>query len=686
VNAAVGTASVMVALVGSLVLVIRGIEGLFRPDRARAGRFETPVMAVLFGALGAMAVLELALLHDDFSLEYVANHSASSTPFVFKVASAWGALEGSIVLWALTLAVFVAGVWRRYRRRGTVDPLWAGALGILGVIALFFFGLMLTVSNPFRVCVEAGRVGCVTGSGAFWASAQAPLEGLGPNPLLQNHVLMAVHPPVLYVGYVGMAVPFAFAIAALLRGIRGKAWLEVSRSWTLVAWSFLGVGIVLGGLWSYEVLGWGGYWAWDPVENASLIPWLVATAFIHSAVVQRRRGLLQAWNFALVILAFGATILGTFLTRSGVVSSVHSFSQSPVGPVLLWFLAFVLVASFGLFLLRLDVISSSPRLDSLVSREGSFLVNNLILSIFAFVVVVGTLYPLFLEALTGDKASIGPPFFNRFAIPISITLLVVMAIGTVAPWRAASWSLLWERTRGPLVVAFGVGAAVALSGRANGYLLVGIVSGVFVIATAARTLAGRVRRRTAKTDESIPAALRKVIVNDPRYWSGQLSHVGVAVLAIGIALSANLVVTGTFDMTRSDTVEFAGMRLTFVEPAVVQETNRTILGARIAVARGERPAGTLMPAINDYFMQGMKIGTPSVATSWRGDLYLTLDRIDESRIALEAKWFPFLWMVWVGGFLIGLAPLLGWALRRGSRRVTTSVPDRREPAAEVTAA
>ncbi|RLE16317.1 MAG: heme lyase CcmF/NrfE family subunit [Actinobacteria bacterium] len=671
--AILGAVAILAAFLGCLALAFRGLISLVRPQRATPSRLQVPVLVVLMGAVASMGALQLALLTDDFSVAYVADHSASTTPFVFKIASAWAALEGSIVLWGLILALCIWTVWRRIAARSKNDQLWAAALGIMGIVGLFFFGLMLTVSNPFQVCLTPATVGCLEATWAVWTPAQAAMEGLGPNPLLQNHFLMALHPPLLYAGYVGLTVPFAFAMSALLIGRGGAAWLEASRSWTLVAWGFLTLGIVLGGLWSYEVLGWGGYWAWDPVENASFIPWLIATAFIHSSIVQRRRGMLQAWNFVLVILAFASTILGTFLTRSGIISSVHSFSQSPIGPILLWFLAFILVVSFGIFAARLNDVASSSRLDSMVSREGFFLVNNLVLSVFAFVVMLGTLYPLFLEAITGDTAGVGPPFFNRFAIPISLVLLVAMAIGSIAPWRSASPTLLWERIRLPFVISLAAGALAVMMDYRDGYLLLGVIAGTLVIATAIHRLFASAHRRTVKTDESMVAAIGKTLRGDRQYWSGQLSHIGVAILAIGIALSSNLAVTGTYSVKQFDTVSFAGMELMYLETVIRREPNREVIGARIVITRDGRQVGVLEPGINSYFMQGQSIGTPSVATSVGGDLYLTLVRIDDSGVSFKALWFPYVWLVWAGGLLIAMAPLWGWLGRRRSR-----IPDQVE--------
>ena len=487
-SAALGFLGIWIAILSSAYLAARGLLGLFRPDPSTPLKLGLPVLGVFGGGLLAMLALEMALLADDFTVSYVANHSASSTPFLYKVASAWAALEGSLVLWALVLAAFILFVWIGHRRKGDADPLGAGALGVMGVVALFFFVMLGTASNPFEICTVPGVQGCAASSALPWSTGLAPLEGLGPNPLLQNHPLMAVHPPMLYIGYVGLTVPFAFALAALLRAESGPGWLRRTQSWTRIAWVFLTAGIVLGGLWSYEVLGWGGYWAWDPVENASFWPWLIATAFLHSASLQMRRGVLQAWSYILVIAAFSSTILGTFLTRSGVIVSVHSFSQSPIGPALLWFLMFILVAALGLFAARIHLVGSSPRLDSVASREGVFLINNLLLTVFALVVLVGTLYPMLWEALRGQEVGVGRPFYDRIAIPLSLLLIGAMGIGAIAPYRVARGRIVWERMRSPLRFGLAVGALAVLLGQRNGWtLVVSVLAGFIALAAPCRT-------------------------------------------------------------------------------------------------------------------------------------------------------------------------------------------------------
>ncbi|MGB8362077.1 MAG: heme lyase CcmF/NrfE family subunit [Acidimicrobiia bacterium] len=663
-TASLGYLALVVAAGSSGWLIVRALGVVRGRSPGGRNRFQMPVLGILLGAVVAMSALEIAILTDDFSVEYVANYSASTTPLLFKIASAWGALEGSILLWGLILAGYLYTVYRRVAKRGAGDRLGGGALLVLGIVALFFFGMMLTVSNPFRACVEASTVGCASGSAMPWVSGSAAIEGRGPNPLLQNHILMAIHPPMLYLGYVGMAVPFSFAMSALMLGVTGSEWLRRTRAWTLVAWAFLTVGIVLGGWWSYEVLGWGGYWAWDPVENASFMPWLTATAFLHSAVVQERRGMLQAWNFVLVIATFALTILGTFLTRSGVILSVHSFSQSAIGPVLLWFLLVVLVVSFGLLAMRSSVVSSAPRLDSLVSREGAFLLNNLLLSVFAIVVLIGTLYPMFVEAFSGDRVGVGRPFFDRMAIPICFTLLLAMGIGPVTPYRAARPSVIWERIRLPFRLALGVGALAVILSYRSPFLLLGILTSSFVIFVIVVNLYRTARTMAQKREFGLATAALRVMRNDAPYWGGQLSHLGVAIVALGIAASSSLSVETTLELTQGETATVAGYELTYLHQFTRQESQRSSIGASVDVGYQGDSVSVLEPRLNQYGSSAT-IATPAVHTSFKGDIYLTIKGIGPDRVTLGVWWFPLIWMVYVGGLLAGLGGF--WSRLAGRR-------------------
>ena len=644
-----GLASTMVAVGAAATLAWRGFPALAGRGPVPASRTRGPVLWLLAGAAGAMAVLELGLLVDDFSIAYIADNHRRGTPLIFTLAAGWAALEGSIVLWGLVLAVFVFSTHRVMYR--DVHPLAWGALSVLGMVAVFWFGLMATVANPFAVCQVAADTGCAVPAWAPWTAADIPLDGRGANPLLQNHILMAVHPPVLYVGYVGFSVPFAIAMSSLAAGSRGSAWLGVTRRWTLTAWGFLTTGIVLGAWWSYEVLGWGGYWAWDPVENASFIPWLLATAFIHSSVVQVRRGVLQSWNYVLVIGSFAATILGTFLTRSGVIASVHSFTQSSIGPVLLVFLALVLIGSLALFSMRVHLVGSPPRLDSLASREGAFLLNNLLLAVFAFVVLAGTLFPLGVEAFQGTTVGVGRPFFDRWAVPLAYCLLLTMGIGPVTPFRVARARVLWLRLRTPLRLALAAASLVILVVSRNRHLIIVALLATFVVCAIGRHLLVLVSSRMAATGERAWPTLVGLLRRDAGYWGGQISHIGVAILAIGIAASSNLVTAATVDLSPGERVPFAGYELAYLAPFSRVEPTRTVVGAHIDVLRDGGRVTVLDPRLNDYGSASGPVITPAVHSTFGGDLYVSLTRLDGQGLQADVWAYPLQWMIWLGGLV-----------------------------------
>jgi cytochrome c-type biogenesis protein CcmF len=656
-----GTAGVIAALAGAILLIVRGVS----VAGGGAGDLVAPARLVLGGAVTAMVAMEAGLLTDDFSLAYIANHHATTTPFPFDVATAWAALEGSIILWGLILAGFTWAVTLRYRR--SPDALGAAALAVMGGVGVFFFGLMITVANPFEVCVSALGSGCAASSPWPLAAVDVPLNGPGPNPLLQNHLLMAIHPPMLYLGYVGLTVPFAYAIGALALGVPGPEWLRRSHRATLVAWSFLTVGITLGGWWAYEVLSWGGYWAWDPVENASFMPWLIATAFLHSGLVQQRRGMLQAWNFVLVISAFALTILGTFLTRSGTINSVHSFTQSAIGPALLGFLVLVLVGSFGLFTMRSHLVASSPRIETFVSREGMFLVNNLLLAVYGFVVLIGTTYPLLVEAFTGTQVGVGEPFFNRLAVPLSFALLLVMGFGPVTPWRGAAPGLLWRRLRWPALLALSAGLLTAGLVTRLGWVVLAVVLGVFVASAIVGLLIEMASTRSNKTGRPFLAEVGTVVGGDQPFWAGQLSHLGVVLVAIGIAFASNLANHATVDLEPGNSFDFAGYTLTYEAPFRRVEPNRVVEGARITVSQEGRAVGVLEPRINLYGSDGFAVFTPAVMSEPSGDLYLTLRALDSNRVTLTLDTSPLVWMIWLGGLTTAAGGAWSLTARRKER-------------------
>ena len=632
---AVGTSAAVLGIATLALGLRRGDDRLLRNGR----RY---VFVVLGAAVVAVAAMEWALLTHDFSIEYVAENNARSTPLLFTVTGLWAALEGSILLWALVLGGYLVFMARRFRDRAT-DPLVAWAILTGLAVALFFFVLMLGPANPFKTV------------------ANAPADGAGPNPLLQNHPLMAFHPPMLYLGYVGFTVPFAFAIAALVTGRFGEGWLADTRRATLVAWGFLTVGILLGAWWSYEVLGWGGYWAWDPVENASLLPWLTGTAFIHSVIVQERRGMLRVWNLSLVIATFCLTILGTFLTRSGVVDSVHSFTQSAIGPMLLGFLGLVAAVGIGLIAWRGDRLRAPGRIDSPVSRESAFLANNLLFAALAFVVLLGTVYPLLAEALQGRRLSVGEPYFDRMTTPVGLGLLFLMAAAPALPWRATSGDVLRRRL---LVPAWAGGIAMA------GAVVVGAreLAQVLTFGLAAFALAGIARQFWVGGRAHGPI---RAVRSNPRLYGGLVVHVGVVLIAVALAASSSYSTKREVRLREGQSATVRDYTVTYLDSSFERSDQKTTVSARVRVERGDDGLGVYAPAISSFPNSTQGIGTPSVRTGLREDVYLTLvsSPNERGRVTLGVAVNPLVLWLWIGGAVMALGTVIALApsLRRRDR-------------------
>jgi len=641
VNSVLGHTAVLLGLLACTAGIVTLAFGL-RTGQAnllRSGR--SYAWLVLAAAVLAVVVMERALITHDFSLSYVAANGSRETPLLFTVSSLWGALAGSILLWTLVLSLYTAGVVVKFRTRAT-DPLVAWATLVMFAVGAFFFALMLGPANPFTK-----------------VHGQVPLDGPGPNPLLQNHPLMVVHPPMLYLGYVGFTVPFAFAVAALVTGRLGEGWLLETRRWTLVAWGFLSVGIALGAWWSYEVLGWGGYWAWDPVENASFLPWLTATAFIHSVMVQERRGMLRVWNLSLVLATFSLTILGTFLTRSGVLDSVHAFTTSAIGPWILAFFGLVVAVSIALIGWRGDRLRSPGSIDSPVSREGAFLANNVLFSAFAFVVLLGTVFPLVVEAVNGNQLTIGGPYFNRMAEPLALCLLFLMAVAPALPWRKASGELLSTRL---LVPAWAAGATLVVCvafGLRGLDTLACFGLGAFAAAAAVRQLVLATRRSIA--DGS--GAWRGI---SGRANGGMVVHLGVVVVAVAFAASTAYGHRAEFTMQPGQRAAVAGHHITFLGLHTVTHPNRTSLVADVRVDGGR----VYSPQISNYQADpGGGIGTPSVRSTFFSDVYLTIASApqnpgDPTVIGVTVQ--PLIMWLWLGGALVAIGTVL--AIAPGRRR------------------
>jgi cytochrome c-type biogenesis protein CcmF len=649
VSAVLGTAGVALGLSAAVLGAVTLALGLKRGNPRLLTVGQRYTWAVLAGAILATVAMQGALVGHDFSLRYVADNGSRGTPLLYTVTGMWSALEGSILLWSLVLAGYLAVMAKRFRTRAA-DPLvaWATLAGL--VVAAFFFALMAGPANPFRL-----------------VSGAVPADGMGPNPLLQNHPLVAFHPPMLYLGYVGFTIPFAFAIAALATGRLGEGWLVETRRWTLFAWGFLTAGIILGAWWSYEVLGWGGYWAWDPVENASFLPWLTGTAYLHSVMVQERRGMLRVWNLSLLVATFCLTILGTFLTRSGVLDSVHAFSESAIGPAILAFFAVAVAVSIGLIGWRADRLRSPGAIDSPISREGAFLANNVAFAAFAFVVLLGTLFPLGAEALNGEQLSVGGPYFERMTMPIGFTLLFLMAVAPALPWRRASGEvlhrrLLWPAWVGTLTVAAGV--AAGLRGVAP---LLAFGMGAFAAAAAVRHLALSVRAARRAGAPAWRALLG-------RSNGGMVVHLGVILIAVAFAASNSYGESRQFRLAPGQSATLAGHTVTYLGTTTTTKSNKTTTQARVRIDGGK----VYEPALHQFPFATQAIGSPSVKTGPLDDVYLTLVTTPEGpdgTAVIGVNIQPLIVWLWIGGMVMALGTALAaWPGRR--RR-----PEAPEPAA-----
>ncbi len=649
-KAALGVLALSLGAASAVLGIVTLATGLRRGDGRLLRLGRRYVFAVLGAALLAVVAMEWALLTHDFSIEYVARNNARATPLLFTVSGLWAALEGSILLWAAVLGGYLAVTAHHFRRRAD-DPLvaWATLVGL--VVALFFFALMLGPANPFKL---------VTGT--------IPPDGRGPNPLLQNHPLMAFHPPMLYLGYVGFTIPFSFAVAALVTGRFGEGWLADTRRTTVVAWGFLTAGIVLGAWWSYEVLGWGGYWAWDPVENASLLPWLTGTAFLHSVMVQERRGMLRVWNLSLVIATFCLTIFGTFLTRSGIVNSVHAFTQSAIGPWLLTFLGVTAAVGIGLVAWRGDALRAPGRIDSAVSREAAFLGNNLVFGGLAFVVLLGTVFPLVAEAVRGEQMSVGAPYFDRMATPLGLALLFLMAVAPALPWRAASGAVLRDRLAVPAWVgALAMLAAVVLGARSLATVLaLGLAA--FALAAIVHKVAVGIRSRRRAHGEGYGTAAWRMLRGNPRHYGGLIVHAGVVVVAVAIAVSQSYSTKATVRLSEGRSATVAGYRVTFLDRSTHRTDQKTSFSARMRIERGGRDLGVYAPAISSY--PQMAIGTPSVRTGLLRDVYLTVASAptDKGPVTFGVAVNPMILWLWVGGAVMALGTALALVPAEGDRR------------------
>ncbi|MBS1887295.1 MAG: cytochrome c biogenesis protein CcsA [Actinobacteria bacterium] len=571
---------------------------VWRHDDARVTLARRGVYAVFFLLLACIAIIEVSFATNDFSLNIVAEHSSIETPMFYKLAAMWSSQEGSLLLWSFVLSV-VASL-SLYSTRHKLREIVPWATGVMMAIGSFFIGLMLFAPdvNPFHVLNPA------------------PQDGVGLNPLLQ-HPSMMIHPPMLYSGYVAWTVPFAFAIGALITRRVDSEWLRATRRFALIAWTFLGFGLLLGARWSYSELGWGGYWAWDPVENAALMPWLLGTAFLHSIMVQEKRNMLKVWNATLIVATFSMCLLGTFLVRSGVLQSIHAFGNDTVGPYLLAVIGIVVIGSTVLLVSRLDDLRSEKRIDSLISRESIFLVNNLLLVGMTIVIAWGTFFPLISELFTGNKSSLAAPWFDQYTTPLAVLLVLFTGIGPLLAWRRVTWASAKRVFRVPLLVAAAtLVVLLAFTDAGNKpWALALFTFAAFAISGVLQEFYNGAHARQKTSGGNFAGALVAVTARNRRRYGGYIAHIGVAVLLIGVAASSSFQTNENVSMKPGETRVVDGREFTYKRPYVLVDSEKYTFGAQVEVKEGGkfltmlytsrrffRPTGAAATGrITDYF-------------------------------------------------------------------------------------
>jgi cytochrome c-type biogenesis protein CcmF len=647
-----GRIALVICLGLSAYAVIAGAYAAAAGKRRLALSARNALVACLGATLVAAAVLMTALVRSDFSFVYVADHTSLELPTPYRISAFWGGQEGSLLLWLLILTAYSTAAVLLARR--TAGTLVAWVVPVLGVVVGFFSFVLVAVSSPF-------------------VTQAAPPDGIGLNPSLQNPYMVS-HPPALYLGYVGLAIPFAFAMAALLSRRTDELWIVLTRRWTLLAWTFLGIGQLLGAHWAYVEVGWGGYFAWDPVENAALMPWLAATAFLHSVMIQEKRGMLKVWNMLLVVGAFCLSLFGTFLTRSGILNSIHSFTEGPLGAWFLGFICLVVVGSTALVLARLPLLRAKTRLESPISREATFLYNNLLLVAFCLTILWGVVYPILSEAVRGEQMTVGPPYYNFFLKAFGLPLLLLMGIGPLVAWRRASLRSLGRTFAWPAAIALVVGLALLPLGA--GESIPGLVAysfSAFVLASIVLEFARGTRARRALAGEPWPSAFGSLVSRNRRRYGGYVVHAAIVMLAIGVAGSSAYDTIREAELSPGQTMEVGAYTLTYQRLATREGSNALEQRAVVRVARDGRPLGTLEAGKNSYRAEGQVSNEVGIRSDWRTgeDLFVIADEIGrDGRVAFEVHVSPLVNLIWLAGalFLVGSVVAL-WPDAREQRRL-----------------
>jgi cytochrome c-type biogenesis protein CcmF len=649
-----GRAALVLCLGLALYALLAGAYAAKTRRRRLAGSAQNALFAAFGSSVVAAIVLLAALLRNDFSFTYVAEHTSRELPTPYTISAFWGGQEGSLLLWLLvltglsTLAVALA--------RRTAGDLISWIVPVLGLVASFFAFMLVAVSSPF-------------------ATQAAPADGAGLNPSLQNPYMM-IHPPMLYLGYVGLTIPFAFAMGALLARRTDELWIVATRRWTLVAWTALGIGQLLGAHWAYVEVGWGGYYAWDPVENAALMPWLAATAFLHSVMIQEKRGMLKVWNVLLVVLAFCLALFGTFLTRSGIVSSIHSFTQSPLGAWFLGFICLVAAGSLALVISRLPLLRSRTRMESLVSREAAFLYNNLLLVALCLTILWGVMFPILSEAVRGEQITVSGPYYNFFLRIFGLPLLLLMGIGPLVAWRRASLKSLGRSFAWPAGIALATGIVLLLLGAGSSWIgLLAYTFAAFVLGSIGYEFVRGTRARRALTGGPWISAFTELVARNRRRYGGYIVHAAIVLLAIGVAGSS------AYDKVREQTLSpgqsmaIGHYGVTYKELVRRNGPNATEFRALLDVRKDGSRIGTLAAGKNSYRAEQQTSNEVGIRTNWLTgeDLFVITDQINPNgTIAFKILVKPLVNLIWLAGVVFLLGSLVAlWPSAAEQRRLAT---------------
>jgi len=638
--ATLGSLSLQIAF----VLAIVGIfVAVYSRQKSREDLMEMANRIILgVGVLITIAVFALwkELISSNFQIEYVAQYTSRNTPLNYKITALWAGQDGSLLFWNWILSIY-AGIAVLQNRKRNLNLL-PYAIATILVVQLFFLTMNNFVANPFEVVPPGFNIA----------------DGQGLNPQLQNPGMM-IHPPMLYLGYIGFTIPFAFAMSAMLSGKLDNLWITSTRRWTLFAWLALGVGITLGGKWAYVELGWGGYWAWDPVENASFMPWLTGTAFLHSVIIQEKKNMLRVWNMVLIMLTFFLSIFGTFLTRSGVISSVHSFTASGIGPFFSGFLAIVIVVSIGLLIYRMDVLKSPNKLESLTSRESGFLFNNLIFLAICFSVFWGTMFPLISEAVRGSKVTVGPPFFNQVNVPIGLLLLFLTGVGPLLAWRRTSFQSFKRNFSIPLSVTALAIIIFFVMGLRQVYPFISGVLIVFVASSIIQEFWKGAKARHRMTGENYLLSLKNMTLKNKSRFGGYIVHFAIVLYFIGFTGQAfNMEVEKT--MKPGETLEAGMFSFVYKNYEQIQRPNHVAQVVQLDVMKQGKPFGVMYPEKRMYFRSNQPNTEVDIIQTWKEDLYATLAGVNGDQDIATIRIFvnPLVQWIWVGAAVLAFGTII----------------------------